>query len=125
MPSVPDGDMLSPFPSDELPLARSFPGEVYRGTLTSRRKNGEVYLASQTVTPLKTPDGEISHLVSIARDVTEQRKATVLENSLRRTCQRTGLSEKRGRKDDAMFPRRTSAGCHRIFTRFLSGGFPS
>jgi sigma-B regulation protein RsbU (phosphoserine phosphatase) len=58
-------------------------GEVYRGTLTDRRKNGDVYLASQTITPLKTPDGGISHLVSIARDVTEQRKATVLENSLR------------------------------------------
>jgi sigma-B regulation protein RsbU (phosphoserine phosphatase) len=58
-------------------------GEVYRGTITDRRKNGEVYLASQTITPLKTPDGGISHLVSISRDVTEQRKATVLENSLR------------------------------------------
>jgi len=58
-------------------------GEVYRGTLTDRRKNGEVYLSSQTITPLRTPDGAISHLVSIARDVTEQRKATVLENSLR------------------------------------------
>jgi len=58
-------------------------GEVYRGTLADRRKNGEVYLSSQTITPLRTPDGEISHLVSIARDVTEQRKATVLENSLR------------------------------------------
>jgi sigma-B regulation protein RsbU (phosphoserine phosphatase) len=56
---------------------------VYRGTLADRRKNGEVYLSSQTITPLRTPDGEISHLVSIARDVTEQRKATVLENSLR------------------------------------------
>jgi sigma-B regulation protein RsbU (phosphoserine phosphatase) len=58
-------------------------GEVYRGTLTDRRKNGEVYLSSQTITPLKTPDGAIAHLVSIARDVTEQRKVTILENSLR------------------------------------------
>jgi sigma-B regulation protein RsbU (phosphoserine phosphatase) len=56
--------------------------EVYRGTLTDRRKNGQVYLSSQTITPLKKPDGTISHLVSIARDVTERRKMTVLENSL-------------------------------------------
>jgi len=57
-------------------------GEVYRGTLTDRRKNGEVYLSSQTITPLKKPDGTVSHLVSIARDVTERRKMNDLENSL-------------------------------------------
>ena len=58
-------------------------GEVYRGTLTDRRKNGDVYLSSQTITPLKTPDGTISHLVSIARDVTERRKMSDLESGLR------------------------------------------
>jgi len=46
---------------------------VYRGTLIDRRKNGEVYLSSQTITPLRTPDGAISHMVSIARDLTGQR----------------------------------------------------
>lgn len=45
-------------------------GEVYRGTLIDRRKNGEVYLSSQTITPLRTPDRAISHMVSIARDLT-------------------------------------------------------
>jgi len=48
-------------------------GEVYRGTLIDRRKNGEVYLSSQTITPLRTPDGAISHMVSIARDLTSRR----------------------------------------------------
>ena len=48
-------------------------GEVYRGTLIDRRKNGEVYLSSQTITPLRTPDGAISHMVSIARDLTGRR----------------------------------------------------
>ena len=58
-------------------------GEVFRDTVTDRRKSGELYLSSQTITPLKSPDGTISHLVSIARDVTEKRKAAALENSLR------------------------------------------
>jgi phosphoserine phosphatase RsbU/P len=58
-------------------------GEVFRDTISDRRKSGELYLSSQTITPLKSPDGSISHLVSIARDVTERRKATELENSLR------------------------------------------
>jgi PAS domain S-box-containing protein len=47
-------------------------GEVYRGTLIDRRKNGKVYLSSQTITPLRTPDGAISHMVSIARDLTDR-----------------------------------------------------
>jgi len=58
-------------------------GEVFRETITDRRKNGELYLSSQTITPLKSPDGTISHLVSIATDVTERRKAMDLENDLR------------------------------------------
>jgi sigma-B regulation protein RsbU (phosphoserine phosphatase) len=58
-------------------------GEVFRDTITDRRKSGELYLSSQTITPLRSPDGTVSHLVSIARDVTEKRKATALENSLR------------------------------------------
>ena len=58
-------------------------GEVFRDTITDRRKNGEIYLSSQTITPLKSPDGTISHLVSIANDVTERRKAMDLENGLR------------------------------------------
>ena len=45
-------------------------GEVFRETITDRRKNGELYLSSQTITPLRAPDGTISHLVSIANDVT-------------------------------------------------------
>ena len=58
-------------------------GEVFRETITDRRKSGEFYLSSQTITPLRSPDGTISHLVSIATDVTERRKAMDLENGLR------------------------------------------
>ncbi len=56
-------------------------GEVYRGTLIDRRKNGDVYLSSQTITPLRTPDGAVSHMVSIARDLTDRRDAAGRENS--------------------------------------------
>ena len=57
-------------------------GDVFRDTITDRRKNGELYLSSQTITPLKSPDGTISHLVSIARDVTEQQKSADIEHGL-------------------------------------------
>lgn len=58
-------------------------GEVFRDTITDRRKNGELYLSSQTITPLRAPDGAISHVVSIARDVTERQRAAAVEHSLR------------------------------------------
>jgi PAS domain S-box-containing protein len=67
----------------EVLWERLLRGEVVRDTITDRRKNGEVYLSSQTITPLKSPDGTISHLVSIAADVTERQRAVVLENGLR------------------------------------------
>jgi PAS domain S-box-containing protein len=63
--------------------ARLRRGEVYRDTITDRRKNGELYYSSQTITPLRSPDGMITHLVSIARDVTDSRKAAAVEHSLR------------------------------------------
>jgi hypothetical protein len=47
---------------------------VYRGTLIDRRKNGNLYLSSQTITPLRTPDGAVSHMVSVARDLTDRRE---------------------------------------------------
>jgi PAS domain S-box-containing protein len=57
-------------------------GEVYRGTLIDRRKNGEVYLSSQTITPLRTPDGAIAHMVSIARNLSDRREAADREADL-------------------------------------------
>ncbi|TNF75812.1 MAG: PAS domain S-box protein [Acidobacteria bacterium] len=47
-------------------------GEVYRGTLVNRRKNGELFHAEQTITPIAGPDGRSEYLVSVARDITER-----------------------------------------------------
>lgn len=57
-------------------------GHVFRGRLTDRRKDGEVFLSEQTITPIKTRHGVVTHLVSIARDVTELAKAEARESSL-------------------------------------------
>jgi sigma-B regulation protein RsbU (phosphoserine phosphatase) len=58
-------------------------GRVFRGTITDRRKDGEVFLAEQTITPMRGPGGGITHVVSVARDVTELRRAAQLEGELR------------------------------------------
>jgi PAS domain S-box-containing protein len=43
----------------------------FRGTIVNRRKSGELYRAQQTITPIEDEAGNISHFVSVLRDVTE------------------------------------------------------
>jgi len=49
-------------------------GEPFRGTIINRKKNGRIYWTEQTITPMKTESGEITHFVSVLKDVTERRK---------------------------------------------------
>jgi PAS domain S-box-containing protein len=49
-------------------------GEPYRGTLVNRRKAGELYWASQTVTPITDVRGLVTHFVSVLKDVSDVRK---------------------------------------------------
>ncbi len=49
-------------------------GRPFRGTLVNRKKGGELYWASQTITPITTDDGSVVHFVSVLRDITEVRR---------------------------------------------------
>jgi two-component system cell cycle sensor histidine kinase/response regulator CckA len=49
-------------------------GEVYRGVLINRKKNGELYYAEKTITPVRDPAGQLTHFISNDRDITERRK---------------------------------------------------
>jgi phosphoserine phosphatase RsbU/P len=49
-------------------------GQVFRGTLANRKKNGEIFFAEQTITPMKGATGGITHYVTVIKDVTELRK---------------------------------------------------
>jgi PAS domain S-box-containing protein len=49
-------------------------GEVFRHTSINRRKNGELFYAEQTITPMKDPEGRVTHFVSVVKDLTEQLK---------------------------------------------------
>jgi PAS domain S-box-containing protein len=50
-------------------------GEVHTGTVINRKKNGERFDAEQTITPIKDSSGNLTHFVSVVRDVTEIKKA--------------------------------------------------
>lgn len=45
----------------------------YRGTIVNKKKNGELYWSEQTITPMKDDQGNITHFVSVLKDITELR----------------------------------------------------
>ena len=49
-------------------------GNVFRATMANKKKTGEVFFAEQVIAPMWGPTGIITHLVTIFRDATEQRK---------------------------------------------------
>jgi PAS domain S-box-containing protein len=64
-------------------------GNVFRDTLANRKKNGEIFYAEQTITPMRGATGNITHFVTVIKDVTEQRKLQEqqFQMSLARTVQ--------------------------------------
>lgn len=53
---------------------RILSGETFHGVLTNKRRSGALYVASETISPIKEDDGTITHFVAVQRDITEQRK---------------------------------------------------
>ncbi len=49
-------------------------GQVWRGELVNRRRDGSLYTEVSTITPVTDASGVISHFVSIKLDVTRQRE---------------------------------------------------
>ena len=49
-------------------------GEIWKGELTNRRKDGSLHLEEQTITPVRRADGAITHFVGVKRDLTEQKR---------------------------------------------------
>jgi sigma-B regulation protein RsbU (phosphoserine phosphatase) len=46
-------------------------GRSFHGTIVNRKKNGELYTAQQTITPMTKDDGQVTHFVAVLRDITE------------------------------------------------------
>jgi two-component system cell cycle sensor histidine kinase/response regulator CckA len=60
-------------------------GKVFRGVLINRKKNGELFYAEKTITPVRDPDGAVTHFISNDRDITDRRRA---EQALRSSEER-------------------------------------
>jgi sigma-B regulation protein RsbU (phosphoserine phosphatase) len=46
-------------------------GRSVRRTIVNRKKDGELYWAEQTITPMKDSTGSITHFVSVLKDITD------------------------------------------------------
>ena len=46
-------------------------GQVWRGRLVNRRKDGSVYTEDETITPVTGADGATTHFIALKQDVTE------------------------------------------------------
>ena len=49
-------------------------GNVFRGVLANKKKNGDLFYAEKTITPVRDASGKITHFISNDRDITERRK---------------------------------------------------
>lgn len=58
-------------------------GKPYRGTIINRKKNGQLYWSEQTITPMKDEAGNITHFVSVLKDITELKEKQEQEFQLR------------------------------------------
>ncbi len=51
-------------------------GQVWRGELVNRRKDGSLYDAEEIIAPVRASNREITHFVAIQRDITERKRLT-------------------------------------------------
>jgi two-component system cell cycle sensor histidine kinase/response regulator CckA len=54
-------------------------GQVWRGEIVNRRKDGSLYPEEETIIPVRSPQGKITHFIAIKQDIT-RRKALEAEN---------------------------------------------
>ncbi|HEX2995775.1 MAG TPA: PAS domain S-box protein [Anaerolineales bacterium] len=50
-------------------------GQVWRGEITNRRKDGSLYTEEQTITPVRDENGKIQHFIAVKQDITERKQA--------------------------------------------------
>jgi diguanylate cyclase (GGDEF)-like protein/PAS domain S-box-containing protein len=50
-------------------------GQVWRGQLVNRRKDGRELIEAVTIAPLRGPDHRVTHYVAVKQDITEQTRA--------------------------------------------------
>lgn len=66
-------------------------GQEWRGEILNRRKNGDVFWVRSAISPIRNNSGEITHLVSVAEDISREKEAAAaiqVEQQRRRELER-------------------------------------
>lgn len=50
-------------------------GEEWRGEFHNRKKNGELYWESASISPLRDDSGNVTHFIAVKEDITERKRA--------------------------------------------------
>src|SRR5579863_7509505 len=50
-------------------------GHVFRSEVVNRRKDGSLYTEEMIITPVRNPQGEMTHLIDIKQDVSDRKRA--------------------------------------------------
>jgi len=51
-------------------------GQVWRGEIINKRKDGSLYIEDMTITPVTDPSGEIINFIAIKQDITERKEVS-------------------------------------------------
>ena len=51
-------------------------GETWHGEFINARRSGEIYIESSRISPVRQPDGRITHYLAIKEDITERKQAS-------------------------------------------------
>jgi len=62
-------------------------GKVFRAELVNRKKNGDLYTESKTISPIKGEDGSIISFVATGKDITERMRSEALRETVYRIAQ--------------------------------------
>ncbi|UQB42813.1 EAL domain-containing protein [Thiomicrospira microaerophila] len=69
-------------------------GKVWRGELSNKRKNGEVYPAQAIISPVKNELGEVTHFLAIQRDLSQRKQREQRIQELLYVDSLTGLANR-------------------------------
>ena len=66
-------------------------GETWKGEFHNRQRNGQEFIESAIISPIRQPDGQITHYLAVKQDITRQKAAQARIEHLAHYDELTGL----------------------------------